>query len=806
MLNKKYNFEEVEEKWLHKWEDESIYHFDYQSNKPIFSIDTPPPTVSGKIHIGHVFSYTQAEALARYKRIRGYNVFYPFGFDDNGLPTERLVEKVKKVRGQDLTRSEFKHLIEETVPLYEENFQKLFQRLGFSVDWNLLYKTSSKEVTKISQRAFLELIEEGKCYEKESPSLWCTECGTSIAQAELETKTVDSFFNYLKFKTTDGDDFLIGTTRPELLPAIVAIFINPDDNKNKHLIGKKAIVPLINKEVLIRGDNKVDPTKGTGIVMCCTFGDQTDIYWWQKYNLDLCSIITEYGKIKQDVPNYGGLKLSVARQTIIEDLKKANLLDHQEAITHEVMTHERCGKPIDYLLRKQFFIDITKEKEKFLELGKEIKWYPHSMFNRYLDWVNNVSWDWCISRQRYFGVPFPVWYCKKCGKAYYADLKDLPVDPVLEKCPYNKCECGGEEFIPNNDVMDTWATSSLTPLINMKYKEKENLEKKIYPMSLRANASDIIRTWDFYTIVRSYYHLHNIPWKNVMISGFVMASKGEKISKSKGNTNIEPEELIKTYSSDVVRYWASSGSLGTDIAYNEETFKNGRKLVNKIWNVAKFIELHLDDYKNNDFTNFTYFDKYYLNAFKIAEERIINYLDHFEIGLALNTLEKFFWDFCDNYVEIVKHRLYRPEEFGKDDRLSGQTTFFLIFSRMISYFSIYLPFVTEEIYQELFKKYFVASSIHILEIQPYKYNYAVKYGEELLNIIKEVRGEKSKEALSLKTEVILLKLNFPKGALEEIKEAIPDIKATLNINELKLNESQEFKIEEIKLAKESENN
>ena len=799
MLDKKYNAQEKEIKWLNYWNENKIYEFK-PDQREVFSIDTPPPTVNGKIHIGHIFSYSQTEMIARYKRLRGYNIFYPFGFDDNGLPSERLVEKEQGKKAHEIGREEFSKLCYKTTDKYEDEFQELFSKMGVSTDWNIHYKTVSPSTIKISQSSFLDLIDKGHCYHKESPALWCNECLTSIAQAELETKTIKTTFNYINYSTTDGETFTIATTRPELIPAIVCVFVNPNDEKNKHLIGKTAHIPVIDVEVPIMADEKVAIDKGTGIVMCCTFGDQTDIEWWKKYNLPLKYIFTEDGRIIDSVPNYGGMKIKEARKKIIENLQAGGYVVKIEELEHEVQTHERCGKEVEYSVMKQWFIDIMNHKEDFLKIGNEIKWHPEHMHNRYDEWVNNVAWDWCISRQRYFGVPFPVWYCKDCGEPIFAKKEDLPVNPLVDSPKVDKCpKCGCKQFVPETDVMDTWATSSVTPLINMRYGEKDNYESFLKPMSLRTNASEIIRTWDFYTIVKSFYHFEQRPWDNVMISGFVMANKGEKISKSKGNSKVEPIDLINQYSADVIRYWAGSGRLGTDIVFSEETLLRGRKLINKIWNVSKFIEMHLADYEDKEFNDYEYIDKWILGSFQEMEKLFVKYLDEFEVGLALNHLEKFFWNFCDNYIEIVKHRLYRPEEFGDIPRYSGQKTVYTILYKLLQDFSIFFPFITEEIYQEL---YHDNKSIHLTEIKPLQFDFTkeIKNGDKIVDIISQARGEKSSNNLSLKTPIKMLEISVDSDLKNAIELSIKDFKATLFIQDLKLNVfDNEYKIDNIQL-------
>lgn len=797
MLDKKYNTNEKETKWMEYWENEKIYEFK-PDKREVYSIDTPPPTVNGKIHIGHIFSYSQAEMIARYKRLKGYNVFYPFGFDDNGLPSERLVEKEQGKKAHEIGREEFSKMCYETTDKYEAEFKKLFKRAGFSADVDNAYKTVSDKSAKISQLSFLELVEKGACYHKESPALWCNECLTSIAQAELETKKIKTTFNYLNYETTDGEIFTIATTRPELIPAIVCVFVNPNDEAHKHLIGKKAHIPVIDEIVPIMADEKVAIDKGTGVVMCCTFGDQTDIEWWKKYNLPLKNIFTKDGHIVDTVKKYGNLTIKEARKQIIKDFEESGYLVKVEDLEHEVQTHERCGKEVEYTVMNQWFIDIMNHKEDFIKIGNQINWYPKHMKARYEEWVNNIAWDWCISRQRYFGVPFPVWYCANCKKVILANKEDLPVNPLTDK-PRNACICGCNEFIPEQDIMDTWQTSSVTPLINMRYGEKDNYEDILKPMSLRCNAHDIIRTWDFYSIVKSYYNFNMKPWNNIMISGFVMANKGEKISKSKSNSKLEPFELLETYGADVVRYWAGSGKLGTDIIFNDETFLRGKKLVNKIWNVSKFIEMHLQDYKDREFTEYEYIDKWILGKFKEMEESFNKYLEDYEIGLALNVLEKFFWNFCDNYIEIVKHRLYRPEEFGDIPRYSGQKTVYTLLYKLLQDFSIFFPFITEEIYQEL---YHDEKSIHLTRIKPLEndYNSEKINGDMIIEIIGQARGEKTNNNVSLKTPIKNLDLSLSSDLENAINLSIKDFKATLFIQNLNISHiDKDYLINKIEL-------
>ncbi len=757
MLDKKYDYKLTEKKWQDFWQQNGTYKFDQSSKKPIYSIDTPPPTVNGKIHIGHIFSYSQAEFIARFKRMTGFNVFYPFGFDDNGLPTELLVEKEKGLKAYTVTREEFAKMCMETVEKYEKGFKDLFISMGNSADWNLSYHTVSNDSQKASQMSFLDLYKKGKVYYAEAPALWCTKCGTAIAQSELESEEKESTFNYLKFFIEDSTAYVeIATTRPELLCACDCIFVNPKDEKHINLIGKKVKVPLYNYYVPVLSDDKVELDKGTGVVMCCTFGDQTDTQWFKKYKFELKVAIDDNGRMTEIAGKYAGLKTREARTQIIEDLKESGLLYKQEPITHQVSVHERCGTEMEIKLKKQWFIKTLEEKEEWIKKGNELIWHPNFMKSRYMDWVENLMMDWCISRQKYFGVPFPVWYCKNCGEIVVADEKDLPVNPLTSMpkhaCP--KCKC--TEYIPESDIMDTWATSSITPQINAKWNVDNEFYKKLMPMTLRPNAHDIIRTWDFYTIVKSFYHSNSLPWKEVMISGFIMASQGQKISKSKSNAKNDPIDLINTYSADVVRYWTATGSLGRDIIFNEEKFKIGARLTNKLFNASKFVWLFLENYTPKQNTKLKPMDKWILSKGREMQKRFNDYFEKYEVGLAMSELENFFWNFCDNYIELVKVRLYNPEIYGEEAKESAQYACYYTLLEMLKMFGIYLPHITEEIYQNTFKATQKTESIHNMQLTNLPIDIdkdLIKKGEEVCDVVSQIRGLKTESKLSLKTKI-----------------------------------------------------
>lgn len=813
MLTKKYNAKESEKKWQQYWYEEGVYKFDESSSKEVYSIDTPPPTVNGRIHIGHIFSYSQTEIMARFMRMRGKNVFYPFGFDDNGLPTERLVEKKHDVKAYETTREHFTELCLNETQQLEKQFRELFISVGFSCDWDYEYSTISKEAQITSQKSFIDLYNKKKAYFAEAPALWCTECQTAIAQAELETKELLAVFNYLKFYLEDSNEFIeIATTRPELLAACQCIFMHPDDKKNKWLLEKKVKVPLFGFSVPVLADEKVNPEKGTGLVMCCTFGDLTDLQWYKEQNLSFSEAILQNGSMSSICGKYQGLKVQEARKSIIEDLKSNDHLVKQEDIKHNVAVHERCNTAMEITIKKQWFIDVLSNKQMYIDAGNKINWYPEHMKGRYLNWVENLGWDWCISRQRYFGVPFPVWYCKNCDKTIIADIEDLPANPLSSK-PQKACECGCDECVPECDVMDTWATSSVTPLINLNWCQDDKFKRNMLPMSLRPNAHDIIRTWDFYTIVKNLYHMKEIPWNNVMISGHVMAGKSEKVSKSKENSEMGPKDIIEKYSADAVRLWAASGSLGNDVVFSEDEFKNANKLINKLWNASKFVIMHLEgfskkDDKDNeiilnsfvleDKVKMLHMDKWIIYSYNMMFKRLCKYLDKYEIGLALDELEKFFWKFCDDYIEIVKTRLYKPEIHGEEARKSGLFACYNVLLGMLKCFAIYVPHITEEIYQGYFCYTEEHKTIHALNLDLINNGIDFnkldnKIASTTLEVIASLRKYKSENNFSLKTEIENVYLKLPKEI--DLGKTIEDIKTTCVCKNINIVEGDELQIE-----------
>ncbi|BDU59716.1 valine--tRNA ligase [Candidatus Rickettsia kotlanii] len=771
---KNYNFTENEKKWQQIWQEKQIYAYNPNiAKEETYVIDTPPPTVSGQLHIGHVYSYTQTDFIVRFQRMMGKNIFYPMGFDDNGLPTERLVEKQKQIKAYNMDQSEFIKICEEVVESEEEKFRSLFNQIALSVDWSLEYQTISPLSRKISQMSFLDLVQKEEIYRANQPILWDPVDGTALAQADVEDKEKTSFMNYITFNTEQGDPLTIATTRPELLPACVAVFYHPDDGRYKHLAGKSAITPLFNEQVPLLADPLVQQDKGTGLVMCCTFGDQTDITWWKTHNLPLKTIITKKGTIDfQHETSIDGLKIKEARTKIIDILKEQELLIKQEDITHTVKCAERSGAPLEILTVPQWFVKTISHKEELLKRANELNWHPKNMKIRLENWINAISWDWCISRQRYFGVPFPVWYSKRVGeegKILYADVTQLPIDPLKDlPMDYSK-----EEVEPDYDVMDTWATSSISPQLSTHGISDDcainkDSHDKLFPMDLRPQAHEIIRTWAFYTILKAHLHQNTLPWKNIMVSGWCLAEDRSKMSKSKGNVLV-PEKLLEQYGSDVIRYWSANSKLGADTAYSEDVMKNGKRLVNKLWNAAKFVFIHFDKLKGEDkkaslldikekITN--EFDKWMVNKLVELVKLATNELQNYEYANAMHLTEKFFWVvFCNNYLEISKTRSYDEENKNPQGQYSSILTLYHVMQTLLKLFAPFMPHITEELYQILYNE----NSIHVkgswVNYSDLNYEIDAKGAEGLLEILDIVRKFKTEKNLSIKAPIKLLEVS-----------------------------------------------
>ncbi len=751
---KNYDFKENEEKWRKIWNETKLYEFQYQEGKPTFTVDTPPPYVSADhLHAGHIMSYTQAEFIVRYKRMRGYNVFYPMGFDDNGLPTERFVEKKYKIDKSKITKSEFIDLCLKETEKGIETYKNLWNSLGISVDWSKTYSTIAPLPTKVSQWSILDLYKKGLLYKKELPILWCQFCGTAISQSDLETKERDSKMNYIKFKLQDGKIGIIATTRPEMLPACVGVYFNPTDERYSHLKGTEATVPLFDFEVPILTSEAVDKEKGTGLMMVCTWGDQEDLEKWRLDNLPTKNLITEDGKLTEIGGKYEGMAVENARKAVIADLISADLLEKQESIIQSVNVHERCDTPVEFVLSKQWFIKITDNKEKWLEMGKKINWFPAHMYNNYEIWVDSLKWDWCISRQRYYGVPFPFWICQDCGEVILPDEKDLPVNPFEQKSPVDICpKCGSKNIEPEKDVMDTWATSSCTPFLLREIVGKQEL----FPVDVRPNAHEIIRTWDFYSVVKSTLHFDSIPFKNLMISGHGLDEQGRKISKRLGNYT-PSDKLVEEYGADAIRYWATGAGLGQNLRFNPKEIKKGKQISTKLWNVARFIMMYSQN-NSSEGAVCEHADKWIVEELNKTIEEATKYFEGYEYAKAKMVIEEFFMSkFADYYVEFVKYRINGEDGASKSAAL---LTLKKVFRSILKLYAPIIPFITEELYQ-YFKDNENEKTIHTSSwAEALKTDdIDISDFDEVLGAIDEIRKYKSENQISLGAEIPEYKLN-----------------------------------------------
>ena len=728
---KRYKPQDAEKACIARWADDDAFRWDQGAPAgQDYVIDTPPPTVSGTLHVGHVYSYTQADIMARYMRMSGRNVLYPIGWDDNGLPTERLVEKVKKVRGGTLAREDFVALCRTVIPEYEQKFRDLFTRLALSVDWSREYQTISDESRTVSQLSFIDLYRKGLLERRLEPTLWDPADRTAIAQAEVEETERDGKLNYIPFEIEGGglEPAIIATTRPELIGACGGLMIHPEHQRADELIGKRAISPLYNVPVKIYAEDSVDPEKGTGIVMCCTFGDVADIQWWRTHKLPLRLVIDQAGKMKdaleigsQDWPTLdaeeaqatiealAGLKAVKAKAAILERLDAKGLVLKQEATRQVIPIAERSGAPLEIIVTPQWFIRTLDFKDQILAKGREIVWKPDYMRQRFESWVEGLRWDWSISRQRHFGVPLPVWYSRRAGengRILVADPDQLPVDPTVDL----PAGYAADEVERESDVMDTWATSSVSPqLVTRTVSEDLGLDpqahERLFPMSLRPQAHEIIRTWAFYTIVKALHHQNDVPWRTIAISGWCLAGDGEKMSKSKGNV-VDPIKLLDEYGTDVVRYWTGTSRLGHDTVLSQNTLQQGKRLVNKLWNAVKLAHVAFSDAgamiaattPKADIASGAVshpIDLWLLSKLGDTVRRASEAFEAYEYAQALRMIEDFFWrTYCDNYLEIVKRRT-RFDGAPNAEQRSALITLAHASDAIIRLLAPFLPYVTD---------------------------------------------------------------------------------------------------------------
>jgi valyl-tRNA synthetase len=832
-----------------RWLAEGTYKFDRETTRDqVYSIDTPPPTASGSLHVGHMFSYTQTDVLARYQRMTGKNVFYPMGWDDNGLPTERRVQNYYGVRCDPsipykadyqppaqpaknqrdfdvVSRRNFIELCEELAVEDEKVFENLFQTLGLSVDWELTYRTIDDNSRAVSQRAFLANLAAGDAYMAEAPTLWDVTFRTAVAQAELEDREVPGAYYRYPFFTEDGERIYIETTRPELLAACAALVANPDDERYQPLFGKKVTSPVFGVEVEVKAHPLAKADKGSGIAMVCTFGDLTDVTWWRELQLPTRAIVGRDGRIVSEAPEWittdigreafaaiAGKTAFSAKEEVVKLLTAADLLDGEpKKIMHPVNFYEKGDKPLEVVTSRQWYIRNggrdEDRRERLITRGHEIDFHPAFMRSRYENWIAGLNGDWLVSRQRFFGVPIPVWYpLDSDGNPDYDSPivpsdEQLPVDPAADAAPgFDEAQRdvpGG--FTGDADILDTWATSSLTPKIVGGWKRDEDLFAKVFPFDLRPQGHDIIRTWLFSSVVRADALENSAPWKHAAISGWILDPDRKKMSKSKGNV-VVPTDVLEEYGSDAVRYWAASAKLGADTAYEIAQMKIGRRLAIKLLNASKFV-LNLgateDSVLSADLSVLTNpLDRAVLAQLSEVVAQSTKAFDNYDYARALQITESFFWQFTDDYVELIKDRAYGAA--GETEQASVLAALATTLDTLLRLFAPFLPFATEEVWS-----WWRKGSVHraewpaALEVPDGDTTMLATVGTALSG----VRKAKSEAKVKQRTEVLSATITAPAGLTAQLQAGLADLKAASNAREISLVAGEgELSVSDVALA------
>ena len=773
-LPRKYDPRAVEAQMRTRWEELGVYGFASGGQGEVVAIDTPPATVSGALHLGHVYSYSQADFMARFWRMKGFRVFYPMGYDDNGLPTERLVERDLGMNPRAMDQTAFSEACLDVARNYRQEYEAVWRRLGLSVDWQHTYSTIGREAVRLSQHSFIDLWHKDLVYRSKAPAIWCPECRTAVAQAELNELERDSQYVVLDFPLDNGAGVQIATTRPELLSACVAIFVHPQDERFRAVVGQRATVPGAGHTVPILEDVAADPTKGTGAVMCCTFGDSADVEWWRGHDLPTVEILDRDGRLTEEAGDLGGLPVAQARHRAIERLTQQGLILRKEPTTQTVRVHERCDTAVEYLVAHQWFVKVLEHKQELLEIGERINWHPHHARTLYTQWIENLRWDWCISRQRHFGVRFPLWHCDACGEIRVADQRRLPLNPA-EEAPEGTCGCGSTSYRPETDVMDTWATSSLTPQIAGRWLEDEALHKEVFPMTVRPQSHEIIRTWTFYTVVKSWYHFGEIPWTDIAISGWGLAPEGSgKISKSRGGGPATPDEMMDRYSADAVRYWAACTGFGRDSVINEEKIQAGHRLAVKLWNVARFAQTFMGESGPPPAATppLSVADRWILSREQRVIQAATEALDGYEYSQTKAEVEAFFWrDLADNYLEMAKRRLYDGESPEHEGALFALHH---VLATTLKLLAPFVPHVTDAVYQEGFAQQEGMGSIHQAPWPTVDGSLvddgSERIGSELVAVATAVRRYKTESGLRLGAELGCVYLATEDARLRESLE------------------------------------
>ncbi len=782
-----YDWRASEPKWQAKWKEWNIYHFDPDSPKEVYSIDCPPRYASGAIHLGHAYGYTAIDFAARYKRLKGYNVFFPLCFDVNGTPVEVRVERVYGVKASEVPRQQFIRMCSEFAQKYIDEMTRQFEILGESMDPSIYYQTDAVYYRKLTQISFIRLFKKGLVYKGHFPVNWCTRCGTALADAEVEYEPRKTKLNFIRFHESEsGREVQIATTRPELLSTCLLVAVHPEDPSKADLIGKELVTPVYGRKVKVIADPKVDATFGTGTVMICSIGDKDDLEWIMKYNLELEKGIAESGVLTEVAGKYAGMTVADGRKAIIDDMRDQGILVKQEDLDQNIGTCWRCHTPIEFLKVPQWFIRSVQFREKVLAMIDEVDWHPEFMKVRIQNWVNSLAWDWVVSRQRFFATAIPLWECEQCGDVLLAEEEECYVDPTSQAPRKERCGCGGR-YVGSTDVFDTWMDSSISPLYNTFWERDERLFKRLYPMSMRPQGLEIIRTWAYYTILRSLLLIGERPWRETMVHGFIMAPDGSPMHASAGNV-IDPMPLVEKYGGDAMRYYAATCALGIDHAFKEQELVRGGRLATKSWNIVRMVGSACPTRPSQP-KSMHPIDSWVLSKFAKLIKTVESTSDEYRFDQAMAALENFLWhEFADHYIELVKHRAYTEEDEG------AKYALYTVGLGLLKMMSIFLPHMAEDAYQLEFQKNEGAVSIHVSgwPAAPAVDEKSERKGEAVKNIVAEVRSWKSGRGLSLNSPLARLEIVGPEAAAL-ISGSEEDIRGALKAGQVEVRESVDLK-------------
>ena len=787
-IPKDYDFKK-EKEWEKKWEDENIYKYIGDGSRPRYIIDTPPPYPTGAIHLGHVLNWVYIDMNARYRRQKGFDVLFPQGWDCHGLPTEVKVEETHNINKNDVSRAQFRQYCIDLTTKNIASMKADMKAMGYSQDWTREFVTMNPEYMKRTQYSFLKMYEDGLIYQGIHPVNWCPRCQTAIAFAEVEYSDNTTFLNYVNFPPAVEDSYDDIASSQEsgkqADPKDEGILIATEDERYTHLLGKYVEVPLSHQKVKIIADEEVDPEFGTGAVMICTFGDKTDVSWVQKYDLEIINAIDETGTLTAAAGRYEGMDLQTCKKQTIDDLDAEGYLLKQEQVDQNVGQCWRCKTPIEILVKKQWFVAVRDLIEKTKTAADEMKWVPEHMKSRMVNWADSMEWDWCISRQRIFATPIPVWYCKDCGKVILPDAEDLPIDPTVDK-PKHACECGCEEFIPEEDVLDTWMDSSISPLSIAGWPDEDYVNH--FPSNIRPQGHDIIRTWAFYTTLRCLALTGQKPFDDIVINGMVFGEDGNKMSKSRPEFVVGPEEVIQQYGADSLRTWAANSVPGSDVIFDWKDIKHGYRFLRKFWNAFRFISMQIFDEEvsyEEVKDNLGPLDLWILSKLNNLNVTVDTAFAEYNFADTITSIERFFWhDFCDEYIEAVKYRLYT--DVSDESRKAAKYTLRTVVETSLKLLAPIAPFFTEEVYQ-----YFSDESIHTT-LWPEVYDELISEemenkGETTVELIDEVRRFKSASKIPLNAELAEVNVYTSDDSLVEIfTQFDDDIKGTLKIKVLEI--------------------